>query len=72
MTLGDEIRAFRNDKGMTLAQLARVLDVSLYTVHRWEISKSHPSPLSLLSLKRAGFTPSTEENLGIYARFTGR
>ena len=43
----EKIKLYREGKGWSQEQLARNLGVSLNTVQRWELGKTHPSPLAI-------------------------
>ena len=50
MTLGERIRAEREAKGWSQAELGRILGVAAPTVHRYETNDRRPDPEMLLRL----------------------
>lgn len=49
-TIGDRIRALRTEKGMTQGDLAKVADVSIAAVSKWEKNQAEPKGNSLSAL----------------------
>jgi transcriptional regulator with XRE-family HTH domain len=49
--LAYNLRQSRKNHGWSQEQVARMLGVSLYTVQRWELGKTHPSPLAVAKLE---------------------
>ena len=47
MSFGANLKAEREAKGLTQEQLARKLDVAVYTVSKWE-QGSHEPPLAMV------------------------
>ena len=56
--LGERIRQFRNEKGLSQAQLAERLHVVRQTVSKWEKGASVPDAELLLQLARALDVPA--------------
>ena len=61
--LANKLKALREKKGMSQAELARVLDVAQQTVASWERENSSPNYDILLKIA-AFFHVSTDELLG--------
>lgn len=61
--LANKLKALREKKGMSQAELARVLDVAQQTVASWERENSSPNYGILLKIA-AFFHVSTDELLG--------
>ena len=61
--LANKLKALREKKGMSQAELARVLDVAQQTVASWERENSSPNYDILLKIA-AFFNVSTDELLG--------
>ena len=53
MTVGDNIKRFRLEKGMTQAQLADHLNVSEKTISSWEVNRTEPNMGNIESLSKA-------------------
>lgn len=60
----DKIRALREAKGWTQADLARKLSITRNGVNSWEQGLSMPSPACLVDLAKA-FSVSTDYLLGV-------
>jgi len=43
-TYNSPLRKARKEHGISMMELARVLDVSINTIERWERGGAHPSP----------------------------
>ncbi len=43
-TYNSPLRKARKERGISMMELARVLDVSINTIERWERGGAHPSP----------------------------
>lgn len=65
----DKIKALREEKGWTQAELARRLGITRNGVNSWEQGLSIPSPSCLVDLANV-FSVSTDYLLGIEARAT--
>jgi DNA-binding transcriptional regulator YiaG len=50
---GDEIKAWRNDHGLTQEELAREVGVSWSTIAKWEGGQRSPNRFTLPLLERA-------------------
>ncbi len=64
MTIGDNIRLLRKERGMTQSQLAQILCLSQDTVSLWELNKSLPDIESLIRLTQI-FDVTSDYILGI-------
>lgn len=53
MTVGDNIKKFRIEKGMTQAQLANKLNVSEKTISSWEVNRTEPNMGNIEYLSKA-------------------
>ena len=60
LTLGERIRELRMQRNMTLDALARLCDVNMMTVWRWEMRGQEPR-LSVLPKLAAAFKVSVQE-----------
>lgn len=55
LEFGVKIKKMRTKKGLSQEDLARSLNVSSQTVHRWETGKTKPSRLALQVLRNEGW-----------------
>lgn len=53
MSVGDNIKKFRFEKGMTQAQLADKLNVSEKTISSWEVNRTEPNMGNIEMLSKA-------------------
>ena len=60
----DRIKALRESRGWTLAELARRMNMTRNGINSWEQGLSMPSPQSLVDLARL-FSVSTDYLLGV-------
>ena len=65
----DKIKALREEKGWTQAELARRLGITRNGVNSWEQGLSMPSPACLVDLANV-FSVSTDYLLGVDAKAT--
>lgn len=65
----DKIKALREERGWTQAELSRRLGITRNGVNSWEQGLSMPSPACLVDLARV-FSVSTDYLLGIEATAT--
>ena len=65
----DKIKALREEKGWTQAELARRLGITRNGVNSWEQGLSIPSPACLVDLANV-FSVSTDYLLGVDAKAT--
>lgn len=61
---GDRIKALRESRGWTQAELARRMNMTRNGINSWEQGLSMPSPQSLVDLARL-FSVSTDYLLGV-------
>ena len=61
--LGEKIRRFRRERGLTQGQLGKILGVSAQAVSKWERSKTYPDVMMLPTLASL-FGVTTDELLG--------
>lgn len=64
MSIGENIRELRKEKGLTQEGLAKLLFVSQDTISLWELNKSLPDIKSLIELTKI-FEVSSDFILGI-------
>lgn len=64
MSIGENIRELRKEKGLTQEDLAKLLFVSQDTISLWELNKSLPDIKSLIELTKI-FEVSSDFILGI-------
>ena len=50
MTIGDNIRKYREEKGYTKSQLAKLIDRSYDVLRRYEHGTVRPSPSALMKM----------------------
>ena len=50
MTIGDNIRKYREEKGYTKSQLAKLIDRSYDVLRRYEYGTVRPSPSALMKI----------------------
>ena len=53
MTLGENIRKARNDRGLSIAILSIKSGVPYYTIRNWEIGVCFPSVMNLIDVADA-------------------
>ncbi len=53
----ESVKALRQKKDLTQAELAEALDVTIRTVSRWETDKSHPDNRAAKALNRINSSP---------------
>lgn len=52
LEFADELKAWRARKRLTQVEAARVLEVPLKTLQNWEIARTMPTGLGLLTINR--------------------
>ena len=68
MTIGERIKAYRKEKGLSQEQLAEALNVSRQAITKWESGKGLPDIENLIVLSRT-FGVSLDEMVGEEASF---
>ena len=63
MTIGQRINQIRNQRDMTLAQLAKEANISQYTINTWVYRGVHPDIDALISIADV-FDISLDELVG--------
>lgn len=59
-----KLRELRKQEGITMAQLAKEIGVSMHSVFRWELGKTSPTAKELVLLARR-FNVTPNELLGV-------
>ena len=68
MTIGERIKAYRKEKGLSQEQMAEALNVSRQAITKWESGKGLPDIENLIGLSRT-FGVSLDEMVGEEASF---
>ncbi len=68
MTIGERIKAYRKEKGLSQEQMAEALNVSRQAITKWESGKGLPDIENLIVLSRT-FGVSLDEMVGEEASF---
>lgn len=69
ITLGDHLRKTRLDRGLSQAELARMLKVTTDSVTGWELNRHHPtSKFAMSIIEFLGYLPFLHEGLPIGKR----
>ena len=55
MDMGEKLKEFRKEYGLSMEKFAAKVGVTLQTVYRWESGKATPSQLAWKALKDLGF-----------------
>lgn len=49
---GEQIKQWREERGISRMELSRLTGVSYHSIQRWEIGKGSPSPMALIQLRQ--------------------
>jgi putative transcriptional regulator len=49
---GDQIKQWREQRGISRMELSRLTGVSYHSIQRWELGKGNPSPMALIQLRQ--------------------